>query len=332
MIINCHSIKSSTRLYILLLCSMFAHGCSTIDEDFTDCITLDLKYEYHMESVDFTEIEFLESVDYVELYIFDKELKLTEHIRVPSTSIEGGHLITVPLSYVGNTMVTWAREMLGSYDITPLKLGDSIDLLRLTLKRENNHSSKELGDLFYGGREVMQFAGVNQTHTINFMRKDKRIHISLNGKANITDYAVKLTAQNGTYASDNSIVANTPTITYLPTNQAEWKTKAKTTATAADSAKPTANIHTLRLLKSQSEDVKLTIINQETGLPIRFAGKDYLKLIEYLLLSKPSGMDDQEYLDRNSAWDISFDIDRSTNIALSITINAWTMWFNSTDL
>jgi len=53
------------------------------------------------------------------------------------------------------------------------------------------------------------------------------------------------------------------------------------------------------------------------------------------LMSKPEMMGDQEYLDRRYEWDINIRIgDKEENgyIALSITINNWTYWFQPTDM
>ena len=54
-----------------------------------------------------------------------------------------------------------------------------------------------------------------------------------------------------------------------------------------------------------------------------------------MLKSKPETMGDQEYLDRRYQWDINIRIgDKKENgyIALSITINNWTYWFQPTDM
>lgn len=314
-------------LCLTLAGGMLLHGCSTIDEDISGCITLTLEYDYYLEGVDLEDTEFIELVDYIQLYIFDRDLRFLELIEVPTSTVLGGHLITVPISYIGNTMVAWAREMRGSYHIPTLKVGDHIDLLTLTLKTQNNTSSKELANIFHGGRELMTFSGANNTHKMKFMHKDKQLNISLTdntgAKTAVSLYDIKLTASNGCYYSDNSIVPNSPMITYTPTNVA--KSRADVSV---------ANIHTLRLKKKYSDDVKLTIINKATGKPITFLGADHLKLVDYLLNNKPADMDDQEYLDRVSDWDISFNttIKDGLHIAVSITINDWTVWFNNTDL
>lgn len=54
-----------------------------------------------------------------------------------------------------------------------------------------------------------------------------------------------------------------------------------------------------------------------------------------VMMSKPEMMGDQEYLDRRYEWDINIRIgDKEENgyIALSITINNWTYWFQPTDM
>ena len=69
---------------------------------------------------------------------------------------------------------------------------------------------------------------------------------------------------------------------------------------------------------------------------IDIGGKTTINLIDYLLMSKPEMMGDQEYLDRRYEWDINIRIGdkrkRNGYIALSITINNWTYWFQPTDM
>ena len=78
-----------------------------------------------------------------------------------------------------------------------------------------------------------------------------------------------------------------------------------------------------------------SITEKASGKAIDIGGKTTINLIDYLLMGKPEMMGEQEYLDRRYQWDINIRIgDKEENgyIALSITINNWTYWFQPTDM
>ena len=92
-------------------------------------------------------------------------------------------------------------------------------------------------------------------------------------------------------------------------------------------------LHTLRFIKDA--DMTFSITEKASGKTIDIGGKTTINLIDYLLMSKPEMMGEQEYLDRRYEWDINIRIgDKEENgyIALSITINNWTYWFQPTDM
>ena len=306
-------------------------SCSTIREDFSDCPRFFLKYDYYLENDKFTEADFVEAIDFVEIYIFDTQLKFITSIKIDDKQMIGGKYINVPAYYIGKTMVAYAREMRGSYDIPVLNVGDHIDLLTVQLRTKVNEkgenvSDLELADLFYGGREVMTFQdGDGRTQIVNFTRNDKKVNISLSDlvEGDVSKYEVKITAKNGLYSSDNSIMSNSPKITYMLYNSEESRT-----GDLVDEA--VERFHTLRLKKRYESDVKLTIQNKESGEFILFGEDKELLLVKYLLKSKPLHMNDQEYLDRAYMWDISISL--KSDLALSITVNDWITWFNNSDL
>ena len=320
------NLKLTYRLSLILISSILL--CSCTKEDLTKCsLQLRLKYDYSMED------ELIDLIDFVDLYVFDKQDKFVELLRVDARDIIDGHKINVPYHYKDKVLVVWAREMKENYITPELKVGDDIELLTLKLITDNNISSKRLAHLFHGGKEIMNFENETQTHTINFTRTNNAINLSLKDANNQPieisgKYDIKLTACNAHYSNDHNIIPNSPEITYTPTNEAVIKAQSKT--------QNIANLHTLRLQPIYSDDVKLTVYNREQEQYVTFGNEQELKLIEYLLKTKPSGVSDQEYLDNKSNWDISFlvseDESEDKDIALSITINGWTIWFHNTDL
>ncbi len=316
-------------LSLMLLSSILLYSC--IKEDLTKCsLQLRLKYDCDMED---EVIELIDLIDFVDLYVFDKQNKFVELLRVDAKEIIDGHTIKVPYYYKDKVLVVWASEVNDNYITPELKVGYDIELLTLKLITDNDISSKRLANLFHGGKEIMNFENDTQTHTINFTCTNNAINISLKDSNNKPieisgKYDIKLTACNSHYSSDHNIIANSPEITYIPASNPVVKAQSGT--------QNIANLHTLRLQSIYSDDVKLTIYNREQGQNITFGNEQELKLIDYLLKTKPSGISAQEYLDNKSNWDISFSVsedkDTDKDIALSITINGWKIWFHSTDL
>jgi hypothetical protein len=276
-----------------------------------------------------------EVIDFVDLYVFDKQDQFIELKQVDIPTMSENYKIDVPQYYKGKTLVVWAGERRGSYTTPKLNAGDNIDLLTLELITKDNISTQKLANLFHGGREIMTFDNINKAHSIYLTRTDNMIDLSLKNEQNKGieiegKYDIKLTAGNGRYSNDHTIIPNSPSITYMPTNyvlntKQETKTETKR-----------AHLHTLRLHELYNKEVKLTIYNRELEQYITFGGEQELKLIEYLLKTKPNEISNQAYLDNKSKWDISFTIDKDTSenkdIALSITINGWVISFNNIEL
>lgn len=317
------------KIYLLIFSSVLLYSCSTITEDFSNCKELDLKFKYHIDKFGFAEIDFIESVDSVYLYIFDEQLEFLTFITLSTSQIaDNTFKVTVPISYIGNTMIAVAREMLGSYDVPMMKVGDHIDLLTLKLKIDDSFvNSTKLADLFHGGKVVMDFADDGgTTQIIHFKSTSKQIKLKLfdtDGTNLSYLYDVKLTARNGYYLCDNSFMPNSPMITYMPWNQLR-------DSRSVDSF---LDIRTLRMKERYKDDVLLTIVDRNTGAPVEFSKVPYLKLIDYLLdAGIPRGMTNQEYLDAEHLWELSISIMKNSNLAVSITVDDWTMWFDNTEL
>lgn len=75
---------------------------------------------------------------------------------------------------------------------------------------------------------------------------------------------------------------------------------------------------------------RLTITNKETGEPVLS-----IPLVKYLLLTEAEGheMTNQEYLDRQDEYNMTFFLDESMKwINTSIIINDWVVRFNELDM
>ena len=315
------------KLSLMLAAILLFGGCTK--EDLGDCsLKILLRYANEMESDQLNETNLVELIDYVDLYVFDQQNKFMESLKVDASEIQADCLIDVPSCYKGKTLVVWAAEKDG-YTLPTLRVGDDIETLTLKLNATNNTNAKPLANLLHGGSAVATFSdhGGN-LQIVDFVRTDNLINLSLTGVnneeiPNITSlYDIKLMASNGHYEHDHSIVANSPAIAYLPTNN----------VSKAHAEQNNVTLETLRLHETYINDVILTIVHKASGEPITFGGEAKLRLVEYLLKTKPEGITNQDFLDQNSVWNISFSTNPNENIVVSITINGWTMRFSSTDL
>ena len=76
---------------------------------------------------------------------------------------------------------------------------------------------------------------------------------------------------------------------------------------------------------------RLAIKDIATGEFLTVKNENSIDIIKFITENIPSDTDKQKYLDTNHTWDIHLQVGEN-NIAISLTINEWTVWFNNTDL
>lgn len=297
------------RLLVLVLSAMSFWSCDTIYDDLSDChMYIQFKYDYNMDKTD----KFADQCDKVEVFLFDANGVLVRTITDSGENLKkAGYRIEIPIHSGNYTVMAWAGRK-DSYDLTDMTVGTSTkDDLVLKLKSTANTHDGELEPLWSGTPVDFTYTGSSHhVETIDLVKNTNRVNLQVNMDS---DLEVKIMGANGSYLYDNSF-ADTQTITYKPFS---------TTKTTGQSS---FSFSSLRLVKGQ--DVRLSVIDKTTGKSLLPAG-DW-DLIAYLLKTKPSGMTDQEYLDRQDTWNISLHIDGY--IAVSIEINGWLVWNQESEL
>lgn len=297
------------RLFVLVLSAMSFWSCDTIYDDLSDChMYIQFKYDYNMDKTD----KFADQCDKVEVFLFDANGVLVRTFTDSGDNLKrAGYRVEIPIHSGKYTVKAWAGHK-DSYDLTDMTVGTSTkEDLVLKLKSTANTHDRELEPLWSGTPVDFTYTGSSHhVETIDLVKKTNRVNLQVNMDS---DLEVKITGANGSYLYDNGF-ADTRTITYLPFS---------TTQTAGQSS---FSLSSLRLVKGQ--DVRLSVIDKATGISLLPAG-DW-DLIAYLLKTKPSGMADQEYLDRQDTWNIALHIDGY--IAMSIEINGWLVWNQESEL
>lgn len=312
--------KFTKRLLALVLSIVSFWGCDTIYDDLSDChMYIRFKYDYNMDKTD----KFADQCDKVEVFLFDAEGVLVRTITDNSAALKNpGYRIEVPIHSGDYTVMAWAGRK-DSYDLTDMTVGTSTkDDLILKLKTSANTHNGELEPLWSGTPVSFTYTGSSHhTETIDLVKNTNTVNLLIaglkTGSLDLNNVEVKITAANGSYLYDNAF-ADTQTITYLP-----FGSSTVTLDPQTENLK--FSLNTLRFVKGHN--VRFSVIDKTTGKSLLpFADMD---LIEYLLKTKPSGMTDQEYLDREDTWNITL---LPAYQSVTIEINGWIVWTQDSEL
>jgi hypothetical protein len=216
---------------------------------------------------------------------------------------------------------------------------------RLNSKRADDGSAymdTALDDLFHGytqGVELPMYTG-DYHYDMSLVKNTNHVHIlvqNLNGNVlNADDFEFTFTDNNGSMFHDNSVDSDDEDITYhacrkVAASATYEKPDIDDTRAASSMSAVVASIHTLRMLRDHDSQLvvrKTAIGDNRTVLSIPFV--DYALLLKSL---DRNDLDDQEYLDRQHEYNITFFIDDSDRWVNSyIYINSWRIVLNEEEL
>lgn len=306
------------KITVLLLPLVLFCSCNSLFEYLEECdYTLRFRYDYNMENKDW----FAEQVDRVQVFVFDREGKFVRSFSEKGDNLKKtGYKMTIPHLLKGNKMVVWAGETATFYTMPTLKTGDPIEMLMLSYHPENNISTARLDPLWHCGPTIMSFEEENgTTQTVSLIRTTNDVKVSLRikneGTVDPERFDIRITGNNNIYDYTHAL-GTCNEVAYMPS--------------PATGNRTTAYICCMRFIKGN--DLFLSVKEKSSGRPISIGGQTEINLINYFLMSKPSEMNEQEYLDRRYIWEILIDYDTRSYVALSITVNGWTRWFQSPEL
>lgn len=318
-------------LLSLVLTAAAATSCDTIYDDTDDCaMELRVKFRYDM-NMKFADA-FPHEVKKVNLYVYDADGKLALHKQEQGEALAAeGYSMSVNELTPGipYTWLVWAEgENRGdSYTWGP---ADSEQLLSATLNTTTGADGRktlgtDLTPLFHGRLDGRLYYagqyGTTQTLTLPLTKDTKNIKIvlqELDGSADLKadDYRLEITDNNTSLAYDNSIASADPVV-YHPWSVTTGKAGTGTDGTQV--AALVAEFTTNRLVKDVNAP-RLTV-SDKTGKTL-FS----IPLIDYFLLVKGNylhEMSDQEYLDREDTYNMTFFLSHGTWAGSYIYINSW---------
>ena len=330
---------------LLLLAAGTFSSCNVLTEEEQDCtVYVRFKYDMNMKFAD----AFQNAVNSVTLYAFDKNGVLAYQKTEEGDLLkqDGYRMRLDGISHSNKAeydFVTWAGEPDNESFIIPLlTVGKSTkEELYCQLKRaEGGIVNDDLEALFHGqandlnfGRAVSKMDEV----VIPLVKNTNNIRIvmqHLSGRpVEVENFSFTITDENGLMNYDNTLMED-EVLTYQA-----WRTDDGYAGLDADQVEKVegvteinvaiAELTTARLMKT--ERPILTVTNKVTGNKVLS-----IPLVDYALLVKGHynrDMDDQEYLDRQDEYALTFFLDEDNKwISSSVIINSWKVVINDVDI
>ena len=243
-------------------------------------------------------------------------------------------------------LVTWAGlNDEASFSVLLVTAGESsLDELQCRMDRLYSRAAdgtavvnSKLSALWHGEVTKQSFsrAASSQVVTVPLVKNTNTIRIILQQMDGVTvevdKFEFTITDDNGLMNYDNKLLED-ETLTYYPYYRMQGGTdmgiRADGDAEDSNISVAIAQITVGRLVVENNP--RLTITNKETGEPVLS-----IPLVKYLLLTEAEGheMTNQEYLDRQDEYNMTFFLDESMKwINTSIIINDWVVRFNELDM
>ncbi len=335
------------RMWSLLaiVLGMTMVSCSNIlDEEVVDCSVeyrVKFKYDHNMKFAD----AFANEVRSVTLYAFDENGKFVYQRTEQGDMLgEDGYTMPVEVNPGNYRFITWAGlEGEESFSVPVLTQGVStIDELTCRMNRISTRSdgtaivNEDLKPLWHG--DVMNHtftsrAAMEQVLTVPLIKNTNNIRIVLQhlsgSPVEVDKFTFTITDENGWMDYDNQLLKDEQ-LTYYA-----WRTDDGVAEMNPDGSRAVSSIGvaiaelTVGRLVLENNPV-LTITNQDGEKVLS------IPLIDYALLVKGHynrDMNNQEYLDRQDEYNMTFFLDENDRwIDSYIIINSWKVVLNETNL
>lgn len=338
--------KMKMRTLILVTVGLSMTSCNAIlDEEDVDCsveFRVKFKYDMNMKFAD----AFANEVKSVVLYAFDKDGKFV-YQRAEEGDIlsEDGYDMPVEVQPGDYDLVAWAKGKGDeTFSIPILAQGEStIEELNCKMDRIYSRAAdgsaevrSDLRPLFHGQVQRQSFssrAATTQVATIQLTKNTNSVRVvlqHLSGESvDVNNFTFTIEDENGFMNYDNKLLEDEP-LTYYA-----WHTDSGIADMDENGARATISVGvavaelTVGRLVMENKPI-LTITNKEGEKVLS------IPLIDYALLVKGyynRDMSDQEYLDRQDEYSMTFFLDENDKWASSsIIINSWKVVLDDVDL
>jgi len=359
-VISAYLKKGALLAATVILCCAMASCDNAIYDNEGDCSVtyrLAFRYDRNMKWAD----AFSREVKSVHLYAFDKDGTLVWLQSESGEALQAdGYAMDLALPAGDYRLVAWCGlENNGqrdeSFTVPEVRVGETrIEELQCKLNRRHNasgaYSEDPLYPLFFGMLDVNLPAnddGGSYSYTMDLTKDTNHVRIilqQLSGEpVNEKDFKFRIEEENGLMNYDNSLLPD-EMITYwaydvksgtagmgLDDYPEMGKGKAKgvqPSRTITSVSVAIADLSIARLMAGRKTYLTVETVDGKTSARI--------PLTDYALLLKDGygeNMTDQDYLDRQDEYTLTFFLDEDRYwIRTSIIINSWKVVFNNVDL
>lgn len=319
-------------------------SCSLI-EDESDCVLssnlVKFRYDYNMKHAD----AFSAEVKQVTLLAFDSKTgRLVQRLDVPAEDMRDGNAIPLEVEPGAYDLLAWGGEHSKSFDIAAGKIGEStLSDFHAFLHRDKSsdgslHIYDDIAPLFHGLVHVnLGYASPSKPNIVDLpLMKDTNVirvilqHVS-GELVDHADFNFTITDRNGWLNADNSLRDNLP-IAYHPWYLYTGAVDINLNPTDAPTNRSAAPADSRSILGGSLAEFTLSRLmmqNDPELLVTDKSGKTILRINirDYALLVKGfynEAMSDQEYLDRQDEYNMTFFLDEGNRwLNTIIIINDW---------
>ena len=299
-----------------------------------DCGTyynIEFKYDYNMKYAD----AFAHEVNSLALYVFDQNNTLVEAIVESDSSklATDNFAVALELESGKYELVAWGGLMNEeSFDLlADVQVGKTTrEELQVAIKCvEQKRVEEDLLPLFHGtmSLDYTSEPGI-YTETMSLVKNTNVVRIVLQQMAedmNIDNFRYEITADNGLLDWNNEVIAD-GMLTYVPWSITTGSANVADTETRAEQVSVAVAEFTINRMIDGNSPI-LTIYNIEKEEPVLS-----IPVADYALLVKGnynSQMSNQEYLDRQDEYNMTFFLDKDSNwLSTSIIVNSWRVVLN----
>ncbi len=325
--------RTSKHIIGILFLFVIAVMSSCVYDDQSDC-TLDLKfrYVYNMQNAD----GFTHEADEVEVYVFDSN---KHFVGKYSTPVGDGETCTMQLPLLKSgkyTFVAWAYSKKEQDDLANFKIQEqenitSMEALSARLQRVGDKADHRLNSWLNGTLEA-EVSGSNRHLTIDMMKCTNAIRVilmpAIAGKTlDSNDYDIHIDGRNGWLAYDASPYQSDP-LTYYPYYQNLEKSNNQNNAAEIDNA-VVADLNTSRIMYGSNP--RLVVRNSKMDKELLNIDLAWFLSLQAIGEHK-SEWSNQEYLDRQDEYAMTFFIDNEVWLRTRIIVNGWALSLEETKL
>ena len=328
-----------TKLFLVVASMLCIASCDTIREDLPRCeLWLEFTFDYNMEYAD----AFNPQVKSVDVFVFGSDDKLLFSKRAEATALIGGNRmsLTNELDF-GNYKVLTVGSLSDNFQALDnagreLVPGTTtLQQLTVALKRASDVVDFEFKHLYFSEVVKVDHLPSNTDHKVypvNLIRNTNRSNIALmkygEGQKNGTQYTFEIQApESATYSWENEPTHQGP-VHYVPHYTGQGETS---------DVFVSARLNTMRLFNRDGWDYQFIIKNADTGAKIW--SYDLMKLLS---IARPTSRHDgtelpfQEYLDRQSEWNLIFTVTEKPGggefIQIGLVVGTWIYWLHGIEI